>query len=102
MKKAQLAREERIRIEKECLEVEQLIRGCRAELENAINEYIIDYLDTFNNAFEQMSDAQKNNDINKYISGANKITEKLNGKVPCRSFDEFEANIINNPEPFIL
>ena len=102
LKEAKLAKEERIKIEKECQEAIVLIRQYRAEMNAVINNYLSVYSLTFNSAFEQMHKALELSDIDGFIGGANKITEKLNGKITFHSFAEFEDKVMNTYEPFKL
>lgn len=102
LKAEKLAKEERIRIEKECNEAILLIRKYRSEMNEVINNYLSDYSTTFNDAFSQMFLSLNMNDVDGFIGGANKITEKLNGQVAFRTFQEFESNVMNNPAPFVL
>ena len=102
LKTEKFAKEERIRIEKECKEAILLIQQYRSEMNAVINNYLLDYSTTFNGAFDQMLVSLNINDIDGFIGGANTITEKLNGNVSFRSFQEFETNVMNNSEPFRL
>ena len=91
LEEAKLAHEERIRIEKECKEVKKMLEEYRKEMNEMVNKYMTEHKAVFKNAFQQMEDAIGLNDIDGFISGANKITEKLGGKVKYRNFDEFDA-----------
>ena len=91
LKEAKLAREERIRIERECAEAIALTKQYRAEIEAVISDYLSDHIITFNNAFEQMNRAIGLDDIDGFMAGANAITEKLGGTVRFANFAEFDA-----------
>ena len=67
------------------------MRQYRKEMNSLINRYLFDYTATFNNAFDQMYKAIKLNDIDGFISGANEITKKVNGKVHFKNFNEFDS-----------
>ena len=101
LKDAKLTHDERIRIEKESAEVISLMRQYRKEMNNLINRYLFDYTATFNNAFDQMYKAIKLNDIDGFISGANEITKKVNGKVHFKNFNEFDS-FMGSLAPFKL
>ena len=101
LKDAKLTHDERIRIEKESAEVISLMRQYRKEMNNLINRYLFDYTATFNNAFNQMYKAIKLNDIDGFISGANEITKKVNGKVHFKNFNEFDS-FMGSLAPFKL
>jgi hypothetical protein len=101
LKEAKLAREERIRIEKECEEAIRMIRQYRAEMENAINQYLSDYMGVFQSAFDNIKNALELGDIDGFISGANTITKKMGGKPQFETFDGFK-NFMNSSETFKL
>ncbi|MBQ5998884.1 MAG: hypothetical protein IJL70_05375 [Treponema sp.] len=87
LKEPYLSYKERIRVEKECNEIISLMRQYRQEMNKQINCYLSDYLETFDNAFEQMYKALELNNIDGFINGANLITTKLHGKVQFNSFN---------------
>jgi hypothetical protein len=101
LKEEKLAREERIRIEAECLEAIQMIREYRAEVEKVISEYLVDHIKTFHQAFGEIKKALKLDDIDGYIGGTNKIVRKL-GKNPL--FENFEGfnKLMDGSEPLKL
>ena len=101
LKEAKLTHDERIRIEKESAEVISLMRQYRKEMNSLINRYLFNYSATFNNAFDQMYKAIKLNDIDGFISGANEITKKVNGKVHFKNFNEFDS-FMGSLAPFKL
>ena len=101
LKEAKLTHDERIRIEKESAEVISLMRQYRKEMNSLINRYLFNYSATFNNAFNQMYKAIKLNDIDGFISGANEITKKVNGKVHFKNFNEFDS-FMGSLAPFKL
>lgn len=101
LKEAKLTHDERIRIEKESAEVISLMQQYRKEMNSLINRYLFNYSATFNNAFDQMYKAIKLNDIDGFISGANEITKKVNGKVHFNNFNEFDS-FMGSQAPFKL
>ena len=100
LKDAKLARETRIRIEKECKEAIKYIRQCRQEMNRLASQYLSDYQNVFNSAFSDMDAALLSGDIDLFISGANKITKKLGGTVQYDNMNEFES-FMNNDEIFL-
>ncbi len=96
MKEANLAKETRMRIEKECEEAIRYTRQCRGEMNAIASQYLSDYQKVFNSAFSDMDSAFESGDIDRFISGANMITKKMGGKVPYRNMSEFEVFMNNN------
>ena len=91
LKRANLAHEERLRIERECAEAVALIRQYRAELEAAVSEYFCDHIAVFTDAFDKMNRAIGLDDIDGFMAGANAVTAKLGGKVQFANYGEFES-----------
>jgi hypothetical protein len=91
LKEAKLAREERLRIEAECAEAVQMIREYRREMEAAISRYLLEYMSTFQEAFDDIKTALNIGDIDGFIAGANSIIMKLGGKPQFSNFTEFDA-----------
>ena len=89
-KEAKLARERRLRIEAECEEAIKMIKEYRAELERLVSEYLIDYITTFNMAFEQMESALEIGDINSFIESNNIIINKLGKESQFKSFEDMD------------
>ena len=98
---AKFAREERIRIERECAEVVKAIRDFRAKMEELISQYLTSHITAFHEAFGVMNEALRLDDADGYISGANMITEKLGGRVQFRNTKEFDA-LMDSDEAFVL
>lgn len=101
LKEAEIARENRIRIEKECEEAISLIQHYRVEMNDYVQRYLIHYNTIFNSAFMQMDDAFRSNDIDKFIDGANKITGALGGTEQFENMTEFDI-FMNSSEDFNL
>lgn len=101
LKESQLAKEERIQIEKECELAIKAIRQYRQEISRIADEYLLDYRTTFENAFTNIKTAMQIGDIDGFISGVNQITKKLNGKIEFNTFDEFERRMLDST-PFKL
>jgi hypothetical protein len=91
LKGAQLAREDRIRIEAECAEAVAMLREYRAEMEQYISEYLCDHINTFHSAFNNIKSALEIGDIDGFIGGMNTITVKLGGKPQFNNMSEFEV-----------
>lgn len=96
-----LAREERVRVERECSEAVRAIRDFRAKMEALISEYLTSHIKTFHEAFDAMKDSLSLGDIDGFISGANTITEKLGGRVQFRDMEEFDE-LMDSDEAFVL
>jgi len=90
LKDYELAVKERIRIEAECEEAVGLICQYRAEMNAAVEQYLTEHLETFNEGFTAMDDAIAENDVNGFITGNVMIQEKLGHEIQFRSQEEFE------------
>lgn len=91
LKEAELAREERIRIEKECAEAVAMIRQYRQEMNDMVSEYLSEHIQTFNKGFLEMDKAIAERDINGFIRGNASIQELLGKEVQFRTQEEFDA-----------
>ncbi len=91
LKEAELAREERIRIEKECAEAIALIRQYRMEMNDMVSEYLTDHIQTFNQGFLEMDKAIAEQDVNGFLRGNASIQELLGKEVQFRTQEEFDA-----------
>ena len=100
-KEAQLAHEERVRIERECAESIDLIRQYRAEMNAIAQKYLNHHRMVFNNAFAQMDNAFLTDDIDKFIGGANQITVALGGLIQFSDMNEFN-DFMDSEEDFNL
>ncbi|GHV84022.1 hypothetical protein AGMMS50212_13620 [Spirochaetia bacterium] len=98
---AKTAREDRIRIEAECTQAIEMIREYRAEMEQFISSYMVDYINTFHTAFDDMKNALAIGNIDGFISGTNTITCKLGGKPQFNTFSEFNS-LMESSESFKL
>jgi ribosomal protein S5 len=95
LKEAKLAKEERLIIEAECREAIAEIKRYRLEMELVINNYLQEHTRVFSEAFADMEAAYNTGDVDGFIGGANRITEKLGGEPLFRNkreFDEIMAN----------
>lgn len=91
LKEAELAREERIRIEKECAEAIALIRQYRMEMNHMVSEYLTDHIQTFNQGFLEMDKAIAQQDVNGFLQGNAGIQEILGKEVQFRTQEEFDV-----------
>lgn len=91
LKDAKLAREERIRIEKECAEIIKMVLEYRAEAQRLISEYMTENIKAFDKGFAKMAKATKTKDINKFIEGNLELQKQLNYNPAFKDFDEFET-----------
>ena len=91
LKEEKLAKEERARIERECEEHINLIRGYRAEMESIIGEYLQQYADMFHSSFDNMKIALNMGDVDGFISSASQITEAFGKEALFNNFDEFDS-----------
>lgn len=91
LKEAQIAHDNRIRIERECQEAIVMIRKYRAEMNFYVQEYMRRYTCVFSDAFSLMDQAFLSSDVDKFIGGANKITEVLGGKAQYSNMKEFNS-----------
>lgn len=88
---AKLAREERLRIEKECDEAIKMINSFHEEMNLYIEQYLNDCKLTFHTALTELSKANETQDIDRFIQGANAITTSLGGNTPFSNFEEFDV-----------
>lgn len=101
LKEAKLAREERIRVEKECEEAVALIRQYRQEMNNLVSKYVTECSQIFNQGFLEMDKAIMEQDIDGFIRGNALIQEVLGKEVQFRTQVEFDELMLSD-EPFIL
>ena len=98
---AKLAREERLRIERECQEAIARIREYRAQMEEMISRYLTEHITAFHSAFDTMKEALGIGDVDGFIAGANMITKKLGGRVQFEDMGGFDALMMSD-EAFVL
>ncbi len=79
LKGAEIAHQERLRIEAECFESISAIKEYRLQIEIIVNNYLQENQSVFDSAFSEMEIACNTADINKFIKGANKITMQAGG-----------------------
>ena len=86
----EMAQQERQRIINECVEAEKMYKAYREELQRQIDEYLYDYRSCFDSALGDIEQGFRMGDADSIVSGANKITEKLGGKVAFNDMKEFK------------
>ena len=96
LKEAEIATQERKRIEAICEEQIKLIRGYRAQMETIISNYLTSYIAVFHESFAGIKNSLEIGDIDGVISSANQITEALGKKVLFNNMDEFETLMNGN------
>lgn len=101
LNRAKLAKEERIRVERECTEAIKAIRVYRKEMNKYMDAYLNDYRTAFNNAFQDIKTALSIGDVDGCIDGFNQITRKLGGDVEFNNMEEFDKRM-KDSSPFIL
>jgi len=102
LKIAKLAREERIRIEKECEEAIALLRECRAELQANIDKYLAEKRQFFDVTFGTVKECLEIGDIDGYIAGTNTLIVALGGTPQYRSKSEFDGIMADPSKPLVL
>lgn len=99
---AKLAREERIRIERECEAAIAFTRKCRAEIEETMRRHFQAEERFFRFSFGYIKACLDNGDIDGYIAGTNAVIEHLGGTPAYANKEEFN-NLMSHPEiPFVL
>lgn len=101
LKDANLARERRIQIEKECEEHIKNLRQYRKEMEEYFENYLSFYKETFIDAFKQIKMANDIGDCDGYLEGCNKIIRSLGKDSQFNTFDEFDDFMMSD-EPLRL
>lgn len=102
LKMAKLAREARIRIERECEEAIALIKESRAELQAAIDKYLKNKKAFFEVTFSSIKECLELGDIDGYIAGTNTMIRHLGGTPQYESKAEFDALMADPTKPFTL
>lgn len=96
LKSANLAHEERIRIEKECDEHISMIRAYRLELEKVIHEYLVSNMEIFHRSFDDIKSSLAIGDVDGFIFGTNTISKALGRTPQFSSIDEFDIIMGSN------
>lgn len=96
LKEAELARIERIKIERECEEAIKLIRQYRQEMNSLVSEYMTEHIQTFNQGFGEMDKAIIEHDINGFIRGNVCIQELLGREVQFSTQEQFDELMLSD------
>lgn len=96
LKEKKLEHQERQRIIKESQLIAQEAKMYREELERYLEIYFKDYRDCFDDALNQIKLSFQSGNADGIIQGANKITNKLGGKVYYNSVEEFKEFLESN------
>lgn len=88
---AKLARQERIRIERECEEAIRAIQAYRKHFEILAEQYLKEHRDVFNTALADMHQAMQIGDIETFIESNNAIIRQLGKEVRFGSFAAIDA-----------
>lgn len=98
---AQIAHEQRLEIEAKCDQTIQLLQSYRKEMNEVVDGYLSEHLETFELGFRTMDQAILEGDVNGYIKGNTQIQEILGYNVQYKNEDEFE-DLMNSDEAFVL
>ena len=94
LRKAQMeyeeAQEERILIEKACMESVAMIRQYREEMERVVSTYLTEHLETFESGFAAMDQAIMDGDVDGYIKGNVEIQKILGYDTQFTNQQEFD------------
>ena len=97
----ELAKEERIRVERECAEAVELIRQYRRDMSRDVENYLATHDELFNRAFDAMDQALISNDIDGYLTGNAEIQESLGYLPRFRTQQEFD-DLMASDDNFVL
>ena len=97
----ELAKEERIRVERECAEAVELIRQYRRDMSRDVENYLATHDELFNRAFDAMDQALISNDIDGYLAGNAEIQESLGYLPRFRTQQEFD-DLMASDDNFVL
>lgn len=94
----EVAKEERIRIEKECSMRIAVLEVNRTEMEQIVSDYLYNKMTLFANAFDTMDRAITENDIDSFIMGNNSIQNELGKKALFSDMQEFDDLMLSDAE----
>ena len=97
----ELAKEERIRVERECAEAVELIRQYRRDMSRDVENYLATRDELCNRAFDAMDQALISNDIDGYLTGNAEIQESLGYLPRFRTQQEFD-DLMASDDNFVL
>ena len=93
--------EARIWAEKESARIVAAQKEYQRQVEETVNEYLAEYSALFKSALSEMDIALEARDADRFIKGANAITEKLGGEPDFGNMQEFDA-LMNSDKIFVL
>ena len=85
-----IAKEERIKIEQQCLEIRKQLEEYRNNFRNTYVSHTHELEEIFGNSLHDMALALQMDDADSFISSANSVTRALGGKPQFNNVDEFE------------
>lgn len=97
----ELAKEDRIRVERECAEAVELIRQYRRDMSRDVENYLATRDELCNRAFDAMDQALISNDIDGYLAGNAEIQESLGYLPRFRTQQEFD-DLMASDDNFVL
>ncbi len=101
IKEYNIAKEERIRIEKTCAERIALIQENQELIDRTVSDYFIGNYEVFDMAFSKMDHAVTTNNSDEFIEGNVMIQEKLEYDTQFKNQSEFNS-LMGNDESFKL
>ncbi|GEM_PF-204280 len=96
-----IAREERIRVEKECAVRVRILREYEAEMEAVVEQYMTQRLMTFAGNASLLEDAFEENDADSFLSASAQIQKQLGRSETISSRNQFDAVMLSD-EPLKL
>ncbi len=90
LKNKELEHQKRLKLIEEYQKSEKQAKEFKEELEEYLKSYFKEYQDCFDEALFDIRYSFQNGDADGVIAGANKITEKLGGKVKYNTVEEFK------------
>lgn len=90
LKNKELEHQKRLKLIEEYQKSEKQAKEFKEELEEYLKSYFKEYQDCFDEALFDIRYSFQNGDTDGVIAGANKITEKLGGKVKYNTVEEFK------------
>lgn len=101
LKEAKIAREERIRIEKECQEARAMIAEYRILMQQTIKQYLESHIMVFNEALSGIDEAMLTGDIDLFLKSSASIQTKLGYTPEFSNMSEFQS-MMESDKPFNL
>lgn len=101
LEEEKLAKENRLLIEKACAEYIQKMEYHKKYLEEIVNKYLIEEIDSFNKSFSGILDALDIGDTEWFVDCCNSITKQYGGNPLGETQEEFNQKMIKK-DVFIL